>query len=88
MSLLTFSKVLEKRCSFGQNSPKFYYVKLVQLTNSSPFNFLHVGLINCYICPNVCSVPLTHIFIATDKFNFKTEALFFINEYKKDECQI
>ena len=56
---LHISKVLEKGCCFAQNSTKFNFVKLVELTNSSPFKFLHVGLINFCICPNVCSVVTT-----------------------------
>ena len=53
--LFTFSKVFKKRCRFAQNSPIFF-AKLVKLINSSPPNFLCVGLINCCICPNVCPV--------------------------------
>ena len=53
--------ILEKRCSFAQNSTKFNFAKLVKLTNSSLFNFLRVGLINGCICPNVCSVISSHV---------------------------
>ena len=37
--LFTFSKVLEKSCSFAQNSTKLNITKLVKLTNSSPLTF-------------------------------------------------
>ena len=56
---LHFSKVLVKRCSFGQNGKIFNLAKLVKLTNSSPFKLFTWGLINCYFCPNVCSVVPT-----------------------------
>ena len=74
---LQFSKVLVKRCSFAQNSTKFDLDKPVKLTNSSPFNFLHVKLINYLFYPNVCSVVSTlgTVTLSTYLFNLKHTVL-------------
>ena len=55
---LHFSKVLKEIFSFAQKSTKLNFVKLVKITNSSPFYFLHARPLNGCICPVVCSVVM------------------------------
>ena len=67
---LHFSKVLENRSSFAQNSQKFNFAEQVKLKNSSSFNFLCMRLINCCNCPNVCSVISIYVGISTKLNSF------------------
>ena len=48
-----FTRFQRKDVALPKITQNLIYAKLVKLTNSSPFNFLHVGLINCCTCPNV-----------------------------------
>ena len=56
---LHFPKVLEKNVALPKIAKINYFPKIVKLANSSPLNFLRVGLINCCIYPYVGSLIWT-----------------------------